>query len=240
MSRCAGPSAVLDALMQKAFGERLADFLPGRALPVTTKPLDDFDVLVDRQYTQIADLLTKGKRRRPQARSMIRGLLAMEAHAAEDTRVSERDVNRVERNIRDGKQVDEVFPRLHTLTTVVGGQAPSVTVHFTKKGGMPVTYTQADDPHAAAVREVDLHKKFHWPANELSTKLTSPRRRAPRSAGTSASTKTTPAATCSRSAPSATSATPTTPTRACARPLTPASTWPRSGQHGPKRRPRRR
>ena len=44
-------------------------------------------------------------------------------------------------------------------------------MHFAKRGGLPVTHTSADDPHAAAVRKVDLQRKFHWPANELSTEL---------------------------------------------------------------------
>ena len=166
-----GTVGVLDGLLEKVFGERLADHLPDRALPITTRPLQNFDVLVDAQYSQVADLLTKGRRRRPQARAMIRGLLGMEAHAAEETRVSERDVNRVERGIREGKSVEQVFPRLRAVTTVLGGEGPNVTVRFTKKGGMPVTYTSTDDPNAAAVRELDLQKKFHWPPNELSKKL---------------------------------------------------------------------
>lgn len=97
----------------------------------------------------------------------------MEGHAAEDTRVSERDVNRVEKGIREGRPVEEVYPRLRAVTTVVAGHGPSITVNFVmkKKGGIPVTYTSADDPHAAAVREVDLQKKFHWPANDLARKL---------------------------------------------------------------------
>jgi hypothetical protein len=55
---------VLDAILYRVFEERLADHLPGRALPVTTKPLDDFDVLIDRQFSQVRDLLEKGKRSR--------------------------------------------------------------------------------------------------------------------------------------------------------------------------------
>jgi len=74
--------------------EGLAAHLPDRALPITTAPLDKFEILVDRQYRQITDLLQKGRRRTPEARALVRGLLAMEGHVAEDVRVSERDVNR--------------------------------------------------------------------------------------------------------------------------------------------------
>ncbi len=163
---------VLDQIMQKAFDERLADHLPPRALPITSRPLDDFDVLIDRQYRQIHDLLETGKRRRPEARSLIRSMLAMEGHAAEDVRVSERDVNRVQKGMKEGKSLGEVFPRLTTVGADIQSDGPSVTVHFTKKKGAPVHFIPADDPTAsAAVREVDLQRKFHWTATELAEKL---------------------------------------------------------------------
>jgi hypothetical protein len=163
---------VLDKLMETSFSENLADHLPPRALPITTQPLDDFDVLIDRQYGQIRDLLQTGKRRRPEARSLIRGMLAMEGHAAEDVKVSERDVNRVEKGIRDGKGLSGVFPRLTTVSATITTDGPTVTVHFTKKKGAPVQFVAADDPtESAAVREVDLQKKFHWAATDLAKKL---------------------------------------------------------------------
>lgn len=163
---------VLDQVMQLAFEERLADHLPPRALPITSRPLEDFDVLIDRQYRQIHDLLETGKRRRPEARSLIRSMLAMEGHAAEDVRVSERDVNRVQKGMKEGKSLSEVFPRLMTVAADIQTDGPGVTVHFTKKKGAPVHFIRADDPTAsAAVREVDLQRKFHWTATELAEKL---------------------------------------------------------------------
>ena len=166
-----GAVGVLDSVLTRSLGEPLADHLPERGLPITTKPLDDFDVLVDRQFSQIGDLLAGGKRRRAEARAKIRGLLALEGHAAEDVRVSERDVNRVENAIKDAKNVEDVFPRLRSITTSTSGHGASVLVTFTKKGGAPVTFVPADDPTAAAVREVDLQKKFHMSATQLAVRV---------------------------------------------------------------------
>lgn len=163
---------VLDGIMQRTFDERLADHLPDRALPITTRPVQDFDVLVDSQYSQIRRLLARGKRRTPEARALIRGLLAIEGHVADDARVSERDVDRVVRGVREGASVEEVFPRLRTLDAATDGEGGSITVHFTKKGGAPVTFVPADDPSAAAaVRELDLQRKYHWTATALAAKL---------------------------------------------------------------------
>ena len=60
-------------------------------------------MLIDEEYSQITELLRPGRRRVPEAQARLRGLLAMEAHVAENVRVSERDVRRVQRAIRAGK-----------------------------------------------------------------------------------------------------------------------------------------
>lgn len=65
----------------------------------------------------------------------------------------------------------------------VVGEGVNLVVHFTKKEGAPVQYVggynSADD---AAVRELDLQKKFHLGASELTGKigLTQPKARASR------------------------------------------------------------
>jgi hypothetical protein len=85
--------------------------------------------------------------------------LALEGHAADDVRVSERDVNRIVTGVRAGKGVEDVFPRLRSVAMTTTGGGANVTVRFVKKGGAPVTYVAADDPaQAAAVREVDLQR----------------------------------------------------------------------------------
>ncbi len=125
-----------------------------------------------REYNLIADLLTPGRRQRDEARARIRSLLAMEAVVHEGVEISETDINRIEKAIKDGKAFGEVFPRLNTVGTETNGEGPTITVHFTKKQGAPVQFIAGDDPAgAAAVREVDLNKKFHMRASDLARKL---------------------------------------------------------------------
>jgi hypothetical protein len=65
-----------------------------------------------------------------------------------------------------------VFPRLKTLGTEVTGEGIEVKVRFVKSGGMPVTYVDAeDDVEAAAVREFDLQRRYHWQLTPLARKL---------------------------------------------------------------------
>jgi len=162
-----------DDLLKRALDDSLAEHLPGRVLPVSTQPPLGFDMPVDREFTQVKELLQPGKRQRDEARGRIRTLLAMESHVAEGVEISEADIDRIEKAIRAGKPRSEVFPRLGTLDTQISGSGATVTVRFTKKEGegAPVRYIAADDPtEAAAVREVDLQKRFHMSATELAKK----------------------------------------------------------------------
>jgi hypothetical protein len=167
-----GAFTLFDEILDGVFGERLADHLPGRVLPISTEPPADIDVLIDEQYSQIKKLLEPGKRRRAEARAKIRGLLAMEGHVAEDVSVTEKDVDRVEKAIRTDKRLPTVFPRLAGVATQTTGMGAILVVHFTKREGTPVHFIAADDPReSAAVREVDLQKKYRYSATEVSEKL---------------------------------------------------------------------
>jgi hypothetical protein len=165
-------------LLDKQFKEQLADHLPNRVLPISTDLPADLDVLIDEQYGQIKKLLQPGKRRRAEARAQIRALLAMEAHLAEEVSVTEKDVNRVEKAIKANRPRAVVFPRLGGLGTSIEGSGVTINVKFSKREGAPVRFIAADDPReAAAVREVDLQRKYRHSARDLArlTDLTLPR-----------------------------------------------------------------
>ena len=110
---------LFDDLLQRIFGERLAEHLPLRVLPLSTEPPQDFDVLVDREYRKIAELLRPGRRAGADARARIRTLLALEAHTDPETRVSVKDVSRVEKGIRAGRARTVVFPRLTNVGAAI-------------------------------------------------------------------------------------------------------------------------
>ena len=99
-------------------------------------------------------------------------MLAMEAIVSDGVEISERDIDRIEKAMKANSSFDAVFPRLATVGTSTTGEGINLTVHFTKKQGAPVHYLGGDDPAAAAaVREVDLRKKFHLQATPLARKV---------------------------------------------------------------------
>ena len=162
-----------DEVLQAQFGESLAEHLPSRMLPISTMPPEGIDVLFDREFTQIQQLSRPNRRRGPETRGKIRTLLAMEAHSTDDVDVSERDVNLVETGIRAGLARDDVFPRLSTLTSVSDGQGVLLKVHSSRKDeGAPVRHIGADDPReAAAIREIDIQRKYPHSKSALAQKL---------------------------------------------------------------------
>jgi len=169
---CRALITTMDELLQTHFDDSLAKNLPTRVLPLSTQPITDFDLLIDREYTQISELLGPKKRARDEARGRIRTLLAMEAHVSDTVTVSERDIDRIERAVKNGTEVERVFPRLMTLASDVSGEGPTIKVRITKKEGAPVRYVSGDDPEsAAAIREVDLQKKYHISPQQLATQL---------------------------------------------------------------------
>ncbi|WP_298207716.1 DUF3644 domain-containing protein [Ferrimicrobium sp.] len=167
---------LFDELLFRAFKERLADHLPNRVLPISTEVPQDILALVDSEYANIAELLKPGRRARGEARAKIRTLLALEAHVAEDTKVSDSDVNRVEKGIRAGKSRHQVFPKLSLLSAEISGEGLMVKVRIVKQAdAMPVRLVRDADGgegvDVAAIREVDLQKKFHWSPFDLAEKL---------------------------------------------------------------------
>ena len=162
----------IDDILKRFFDDSLADHLPVRVLPLSTSIVTDLDLLVDREYSQIAKCLQPGRRARDEARGRIRALLAMESHAVQEVEVSERDIDRVEKAIKSRTPIESVFPRLRTLDTTTTGSGLEIRVQFTRKTGAPVRFVDGDDPtQAAAVRELDLQKKFHLSATDLAKRL---------------------------------------------------------------------
>lgn len=157
-----------DAYLKRMFDTSLRDHIPARVLPLSTMPPGDFEFLVDKEFALVTELLKPGRRARDEARARIRTMLAMEAIVTDQVEISERDIDRIEKAMRGGVAFNSVFPRLATVGTTIDGEGVNLVVHFTKKQGAPVHYIGGDDPAAAAaVREVDLRKKFHMQAIPL-------------------------------------------------------------------------
>lgn len=170
---------LFDDLLSRVFGERLGDHLPSRILPISAEPPQSLELLVDREYERVAELLRPGRRASAEASARIRALLATEALADPDAaEVSESDVRRVSKGIRAGKTRAQVFPKLTGYSTDVSGSGLMVEVRMVKTGGLPVTYSDDLDLEPAAIRTVDLEKKFYMGPYDLADRAGVPRSKA--------------------------------------------------------------
>lgn len=166
-------------LLNRVFGETISEHLPSRILPISAEPPQDLELLVDREYTRVAALLRPGRRATAEANARTRALLATEALAdPAAAEVSESDVRRVAKGIREGKERHQVFPKLSGYSTRLGGAGLTVEVRMVKSGGLPFTFTTDDESEPAAIRTVDLEKKFYMGPYDLADRSGIPRGRA--------------------------------------------------------------
>lgn len=71
-----------------------------------------------------------------------------------------------------------MFPKLTGVASPTEGEGLTVEVRFVKKDGLPVTHTADTETDAAAVRTVDLQKKFYMGAYDLADRAGVPRGKA--------------------------------------------------------------
>lgn len=165
-------TTLFDDLLSRVFDMRLAEHLPARVLPISAQPPQQLDLLVDREFQRVAELLKPGRRASAEADARIRALLAAEALADPSAaEVSESDVRRVAKGIRDRKTREQVFPKLTGYSTDVWGSGLTVEVRLVKSGGLPVTYTSDPLGEPAAIRTVDLQNKFYMGPLDLVRRL---------------------------------------------------------------------
>jgi hypothetical protein len=69
-------TVVFDDVMKRVFEEGLADHLPTRVLPLSSRPPAGLDLIIDQEFSQIAELLKPGRHQRDEARGRVRALLA--------------------------------------------------------------------------------------------------------------------------------------------------------------------
>lgn len=170
---------LFDDLLHRIWGMRLAEHIPLRVLPISAEPPQELDLLVDQEYKRIAELLKPGRRATAEAKGRIRTLLATEALSdADAVEINESDVNRVVKGIRDGKTREQVFPKLTGVSSATSGDGLTVEVRFVKRDGLPVTFTTESGEDVAAIRKVDLEKKFHVGPYDLADKAGIDRTRA--------------------------------------------------------------
>jgi len=165
-----------DKVLQASFGDRLADHLPSRVLPISAEPPTDMLTFLDAESSQIQALLAPGKRRKAEARGRLRHLMIIESNiSGTGEQPSDKEVDRALRRVKQGETWQSLFPATATLHLDTRGHGPSVSIRLTREAGAaPVRVVRPGEPgadEAILVREVDLLDRYSMGLTQLANNM---------------------------------------------------------------------
>lgn len=165
---------IADKILEEAFDERLADYLPERVLPLSTQPPQDIQTLIDSEYEQIKELIDAGDvgRAGAKARSIEAIERALDENIDSPTKSEEEDLLE---KVDEGRDWTDVFPNVASLNFAAEGEGPTMTFKLTRSEGTPVRVVpeeeaEGDEP-IIAEREVNPLDKYSLGVKKLSTHL---------------------------------------------------------------------
>jgi hypothetical protein len=128
-------------LLKTVFAESLSDILPDRVLPIATLAPVDPITLFTEEISEVARLLSPGKRRGAEATARLRALAIVDgAMQGEKLQPSEAALRRLGKEIGGGTtDLDSLFPGIAAVSFRTDGSGPSVNLRITKRDGVPVT-----------------------------------------------------------------------------------------------------
>lgn len=145
-----------DRILSTVFDLKLCDLLPVRVLPVSTVPMNDILVLLDRKVQHVYSLLKAGETRR--ANSAVRSLVILDraVGGAQDPAASSNDAANVLTKLRRGTDSKTCFPNIPSINLTVPGDAPEFSLSLKGKKGPPVSGNVVNDQlPTVAYRELD-------------------------------------------------------------------------------------
>lgn len=168
--QCQAAVTLFDDTLSKSFGMKLADFIPERVLPISTRPPKDIQLLIDSEFTQIDNLLGTGSRKGLQAIARLRSIMAL-ATASRDSaeRVSEKELSQAIRRRRSGEEWKVIFPEIAQLRIETEGDGVPVSLRI-RKDGYPIRIA-ADGEDALIIRERDWFDKYSLSITDIARKI---------------------------------------------------------------------
>jgi len=165
---------LFDDLLRRAFKEALADHIPERVLPVSTRPPKDLRVLIDSELSQVDELLRAGSRKGIQAAARLRPVLALAtATRSAAERVSEGELRRAIKRRRHGDEWNVILPEVAQLKLETEGDGIPFVVRIKKDADIAVRVAKDGEPVTGTLikQEVNIWDKYNLGRDELAKKL---------------------------------------------------------------------
>ena len=167
-------ATLFDTLLVKGFDDHVADHVPERVLPVSTKPPTDLQLLVGSELSQIDQLLAKGRRQGALAAARLRPLVALaKAGRPDGGRMSEQDVGRAVTRRRLGDDWSVILPEVAQLRLDTTGDGIPVNLRIRKDADMAVRLAKPGDPVVGTLikQEVNIWDKYSMGRDDLAKKI---------------------------------------------------------------------
>jgi hypothetical protein len=162
-------------LLGAVFSRTLADYIPDRVLPVSTRPPKDLHSVVKAEFDDIRGLVAPGARKHIQARAKLRSLAVIEASLnGERSQPGDQELEKLLGKVREGRSWQELFPGVASLEiTTETSNTIGIAIRLTKREGRPVHLVPEGTPGATivSVKRVNELDYYSLGLNQLAAKI---------------------------------------------------------------------
>lgn len=165
---------LFDDLLNRIFKERLADCIPERVLPVSTRPPKNLKVLIDSELSQVDQLLQAGSRKGIQAAARLRPILALATATRDDAeRVTEGELRKAISRRRRGDDWSFILPEVAQLKLDTQGDGIPIYLRIKKDADIAVRIVKNGEPVVGTVikQEYDWFDKYNLSVTDIATKV---------------------------------------------------------------------
>lgn len=166
---------LFDELLRRAFSLSLADSLPSRVLPVSTRPPRDLTILLNRELAEVDRLLAAGTRQGAHAAAKLRTILAFTSGAkqGEGERVSESQIEAAISKRRKLQEWSIILPEIAQLTLSTDGTGIPISMRIAKEAPLSFKIARPGDKIEGTLlkQEIDLWTVFTMSRDDLASKL---------------------------------------------------------------------
>ena len=165
---------LFDDIICRVFKERLADCIPERVLPVSTRPPKDLKVLMDSELSQVDDLLRAGSRRGIQAAAKLRPILALATATREDAeRVTEGELRKAIDRRRRGDDWTVILPEVAQLKLDTHGDGIPIFLRIKKDADIAVRVAKDGETVTGTLikQDVNIWDKYNLGRDDLGKKI---------------------------------------------------------------------
>ena len=165
---------LFNELLKKVFGIALAEKLPSRILPVSTRPPRELVTLFNNELAEVDRLLTSGKRQGAAAAAKLRTILAFTVGSRDGgQRVPETEISTAIALRRRKSEWDVILPEIAQLRLSTDGSGIPITMRISKDAPIPVRIAKPGEAVTGTVIKqlIDQWDVFNMSRDDLAKKL---------------------------------------------------------------------